>query len=141
VNRDPELFFPAGESGLAFDAQVAAAKAVCARCPVRQECLAEAIARISFGIAGGLTAEERRGLGRRPAQPIEVEVQDGGAVVEVVPASRAQLAAVGRRLLAAGIPVRVVATRCRVTERTVTRWAATTRADATAPTTASGGAA
>ena len=32
---DPDLFFPAAESGAARDAQVRAAKAVCARCPVR----------------------------------------------------------------------------------------------------------
>ncbi len=38
---DPELFFPAAEGGPARDAQVAAAKAVCARCPVRRECLAD----------------------------------------------------------------------------------------------------
>ncbi len=40
---DPELFFPAAESGPVFDAQVAEAKAVCASCPVRTECLGFAL--------------------------------------------------------------------------------------------------
>ena len=66
---DPELFFPAAESGPARDAQVAAAKAVCARCPVRAECLTEALARIPYGIAGGLTEHERRRLRTRPRRP------------------------------------------------------------------------
>jgi hypothetical protein len=63
---DPELFFPVAEAGPVLDAHVATAKTVCARCPVRAECLAEALARIPYGIAGGLTEDERRALGRRP---------------------------------------------------------------------------
>ena len=59
---DPELFFPTAESGPVRAGQVAAAKAVCARCPVRAACLAEALARIPYGIAGGLTEYERRRL-------------------------------------------------------------------------------
>ena len=42
---DPDLFFPVAESGAARNGQVRAAKAVCARCPVRSDCLAEALAR------------------------------------------------------------------------------------------------
>lgn len=61
---DPELFFPVAETGPAYDAQVGAAKAVCARCPVVAECLAEALARIPDGICGGLTADERHTLHR-----------------------------------------------------------------------------
>ncbi|MEV6536217.1 MULTISPECIES: WhiB family transcriptional regulator [unclassified Streptomyces] len=42
------------------------AKAVCARCPVRTECLAEALdERIEFGVWGGMTERERRALLRR----------------------------------------------------------------------------
>jgi WhiB family transcriptional regulator, redox-sensing transcriptional regulator len=54
---DPELFFPApGEHGKA-----ARAKRICARCPVRAACLADALAsRDGFGIRGGLTPNERR---------------------------------------------------------------------------------
>ncbi len=67
---DPELFFPVAETGPAYDAQVAAAKAVCAGCPVVAECLAEALARIPYGIAGGLTESERRALRRRDRQAV-----------------------------------------------------------------------
>lgn len=65
VGTDPELYFPAAETGPGYDAQVAAAKTVCAGCPVVAACLAEALARIPDGIAGGLTADERRALRRR----------------------------------------------------------------------------
>ncbi|MFJ6775111.1 WhiB family transcriptional regulator [Kitasatospora sp. NPDC091257] len=42
------------------------AKAVCSSCPVRTECLAEALdLRIEFGIWGGMTERERRALLRR----------------------------------------------------------------------------
>ena len=110
---DPELFFPdssteflngeAGEPLVA--AQVAAAKAVCRRCPVRQRCLAEALERIPYGIAGGLTAGERRraraaqglGAGRRPRW---------------------------RVLLEGGSSLAEVARECGVSVRTVERWAA-----------------
>ncbi|MEU8952336.1 WhiB family transcriptional regulator [Streptomyces sp. NPDC048489] len=42
------------------------AKAVCAGCSVRTECLAEALdERIEFGVWGGLTERDRRALLRR----------------------------------------------------------------------------
>jgi WhiB family redox-sensing transcriptional regulator len=42
------------------------AKLICRRCPVRTECLAEALdSRIEFGIWGGMTERERRALLRR----------------------------------------------------------------------------
>jgi WhiB family redox-sensing transcriptional regulator len=42
------------------------AKAVCLGCPVRTECLADALDhRIEFGVWGGLTERERRALLRR----------------------------------------------------------------------------
>jgi len=44
------------------------AKAVCMGCPVRTECLADALDnRIEFGVWGGLTERERRSLLRRRA--------------------------------------------------------------------------
>lgn len=55
---DPELFFPVGDSGPA-QVQTAAAKTVCAGCPVRVDCLTWAHDNLSHGIAGGLTADER----------------------------------------------------------------------------------
>jgi WhiB family redox-sensing transcriptional regulator len=39
---DPELFFPVSQSGPSLD-QVTQAKAICAGCPVRQQCLAFAL--------------------------------------------------------------------------------------------------
>lgn len=55
--RVAEAFFPhPSEYEL-----IAAAKAVCARCPVRAECLDEAMsAGMTDGIWGGMTPEERR---------------------------------------------------------------------------------
>jgi WhiB family transcriptional regulator, redox-sensing transcriptional regulator len=62
---DPELFFPVSEFGLGVR-QVAAARAVCARCPVQRECRDWALqAGEPAGIWGGTTPEERRLLRRR----------------------------------------------------------------------------
>jgi WhiB family redox-sensing transcriptional regulator len=64
-SADPELFFPVSAFGLALK-QVAEAKAICARCPVRRQCLAFALrTRQAHGIWGGLTEEERAFI-RRP---------------------------------------------------------------------------
>lgn len=61
---DPELFFPVSESGLAVG-QVAAAKAICAQCPVAGDCLTWALrAGEPTGIWGGTTPGERRLLRR-----------------------------------------------------------------------------
>ncbi|GLY64695.1 WhiB family transcriptional regulator [Amycolatopsis taiwanensis] len=58
--EDPELFFPVSELGPGAR-QVAQAKSVCARCPVRAECLEYALENgLDHGIFGGLTEEERR---------------------------------------------------------------------------------
>lgn len=69
---DPELFYPAAESGPIYDAQVAAAKAVCAGCPVREACAAFALVALPYGIAGGMTERERRGLRVDPSRPAAV---------------------------------------------------------------------
>jgi WhiB family transcriptional regulator, redox-sensing transcriptional regulator len=64
-DEDPELFFPVSELGPGAR-QVARAKAVCARCPVRAECLAYALEYgLDHGIFGGLTERERRRVRRR----------------------------------------------------------------------------
>lgn len=61
-DEDPELFFPVSEMGPGAR-QVARAKAVCASCPVRTECLAYALdAGLDNGIFGGMTEQERRSL-------------------------------------------------------------------------------
>ncbi|WP_020665978.1 WhiB family transcriptional regulator [Amycolatopsis nigrescens] len=63
-DEDPELFFPISAVGPGAR-QAAAAKAVCARCPVRAECLGYASDNgLDHGIFGGLTEEERRELTR-----------------------------------------------------------------------------
>lgn len=62
---DPELFFPAA-SRFAASGRAEGAKAVCAHCPVRAECLAYALAtRQMYGVWGGATEDERRAMTRR----------------------------------------------------------------------------
>ena len=52
---DPDIFHPSDED------DGAAAKAICAQCPVREPCLEYALAaREKDGVWGGLTARERR---------------------------------------------------------------------------------
>ncbi|MDQ3781538.1 MAG: WhiB family transcriptional regulator [Actinomycetota bacterium] len=62
AGSDLELFFPVGE-----DAEsVAPAKAICAICPVREDCLNYAISTNQpEGVWGGMTGPERRRLRRR----------------------------------------------------------------------------
>ena len=58
---DPELFFPLSAAGKSLE-QIADAKAVCSRCPVRRQCLEFARrTHQPYGIWGGLNAEERFG--------------------------------------------------------------------------------
>ena len=61
---DPELFFPIGKAGLGR-AEVQQAKAVCAECPVREQCLEFALKTgQDFGVWGGCDEDERRLLRR-----------------------------------------------------------------------------
>lgn len=63
--HDPELFFPAGESGPALG-QIRLAKQICDGCIVKSECLEYAIDTNQVaGIWGGLTEDERRPVRRR----------------------------------------------------------------------------
>lgn len=63
-DEDPELFFPVSDMGPGAQ-QTARAKAVCARCPVREQCLDYAVENgLDHGIFGGLTERERRDLMR-----------------------------------------------------------------------------
>ena len=67
-DEDPELFFPIGANGPA-SSQIVAAKAICARCPVRSSCLEWALATAQdAGVWGGLSEEERRALRRSRAR-------------------------------------------------------------------------
>ncbi|CAM5507184.1 hypothetical protein GCM10010390_65200 [Streptomyces mordarskii] len=66
-DEDADLFFPVGISGRAI-VQAEDAKAVCARCPVRRQCLEWATETVQdSGVWGGLTEQERRLL-RRPSR-------------------------------------------------------------------------
>jgi WhiB family redox-sensing transcriptional regulator len=57
AQTDPELFYP--EKG----SSPRRAKAICANCKVVAECLADALDRNDlFGVHGGTTARERRGM-------------------------------------------------------------------------------
>jgi WhiB family transcriptional regulator, redox-sensing transcriptional regulator len=59
ASADPEMFFPVSKAGKALE-HAAEAKAICADCPVRSDCLAFALrTRQSYGIWGGMTEEER----------------------------------------------------------------------------------
>lgn len=63
VHQDLNLFFPVSTIGAAAQAQVTAAKRVCAGCPVQQECLEWSLdVGPEFGIFGGCTEIERRQL-------------------------------------------------------------------------------
>jgi WhiB family redox-sensing transcriptional regulator len=67
-SADPELFFPVSASGPALG-QAQRAKAVCAGCPVRADCLSYALAAGSLqGVWGGMTEDERRLLRQREAK-------------------------------------------------------------------------
>jgi WhiB family redox-sensing transcriptional regulator len=61
VSADPELFFPI--SSVAGQRQEAEAKAFCALCQVRPQCLTFALATSQcYGVWGGTTEDERRRL-------------------------------------------------------------------------------
>jgi len=70
---DPDLFYGRDpENPNAARKRVRAAKRVCGRCPVRELCLADALARREpFGVWGGLSERERQELlaGRQPRRP------------------------------------------------------------------------
>lgn len=60
-HADPDLFFPVGTAGPALR-QAEEAKRVCRACPVREACLAWALAHGVPGVWGGTTEDERRAL-------------------------------------------------------------------------------
>lgn len=63
--HDPELFFPLGPAGQSLE-DAERAKAICASCPVRRDCLDFALdTSQEYGIWGGLTEDERRVLRHR----------------------------------------------------------------------------
>lgn len=117
---DAEQFFPVAEEGPALRAQEARAKAVCAGCSVIDACRAWALEVLPVGVAGGLTAAERRRVrdGSRPPTGGQTRSarrgRGGGASV------RRREAAVGQ--VAAGRSYAAVAAEYGVSDRTVARW-------------------
>lgn len=82
--EDPDLFYPSGET---VRSDIARAKRVCARCPVRWECGRLAFETgEQFGVWGGLTADERRAQVRRAAAARAAAGQPAGQETE--PAQR-----------------------------------------------------
>lgn len=64
IGEDPDLFFPVGSAGPAAE-QVARARSICGRCPVRAECLEWSLMTCQdAGVWGGLDEEERRAIRR-----------------------------------------------------------------------------
>ncbi|HIZ34912.1 MAG TPA: WhiB family transcriptional regulator [Candidatus Ruania gallistercoris] len=60
---DEQFFHPEGERGAARRRRDANAKAICASCPVIQQCREHALqVREPYGVWGGLTEEERAGI-------------------------------------------------------------------------------
>lgn len=63
--EDPDLFFPDGTTGRHL-IQMEAAKQVCYRCPVMEQCARWALAaREEHGVWGGFSEDERRTILRR----------------------------------------------------------------------------
>ena len=59
-DKDPELFFPVGNTGAAYQ-QIEEAKAVCRTCKVIDACLKCALdTNQDYGVWGGLSEDERR---------------------------------------------------------------------------------
>jgi len=146
AQTDPEVFFP--EKG----GSVREAKAVCAGCPVRAQCLEHALAHDErFGVWGGLSERERRRLktaatrrgtaaqARDRRAGVSAAAPGLGEVDEVVVArlmaghpatgtSRVEVAQAAIGLHHAGHSARRVAVRLGVQERQVQRWLARHRA-------------
>ncbi|MEU3044308.1 WhiB family transcriptional regulator [Streptomyces diastaticus] len=65
VGAPPHIFHPPQDAGL-HQLLVKEAKRWCARCPVQEQCLTEALDRAEpHGVFGGLDASERRAILRR----------------------------------------------------------------------------
>ena len=74
-DKDPELFFPVGNTGAAYQ-QIEEAKAVCRTCKVIDACLKCALdTNQDYGVWGGLSEDEPVGFdGIRPALPYAIPV-------------------------------------------------------------------
>ena len=67
-DKDPELFFPVGNTGPALQ-QIEDAKKICQSCAVKDQCLNWALdAGQDHGVWGGMSEDERRAMKRRAAR-------------------------------------------------------------------------
>jgi len=77
-DADPDLFFPIGTTGPARR-QIGEAKRVCRTCPAQTHCLAWALDnRVTDGVWGGTTGEERRAMRSLPRRMTTSQEGDGG---------------------------------------------------------------
>ena len=68
LDKDPELFFPVGNTGPALQ-QIEDAKKICQSCTVKDQCLNWALdAGQDHGVWGGMSEDERRAMKRRAAR-------------------------------------------------------------------------
>lgn len=118
---DPAVFFPVAEDGPVRDAQVGAAKAICAGCPVLERCRVWALVALPYGVAGGMSEDERRTVrARGRAGGCRASRRRAGG-------SQTEVAAAGRAAIRAGGVPRVVAAEFGVSARTAQRWASQIR--------------
>ncbi|MGV9312095.1 WhiB family transcriptional regulator [Streptomyces sp. NPDC003691] len=100
-HTDPELFFPAPDD----TDRIAAAKALCARCPVRRTCLDTALENGDRdGIRGGLTEEERDALHSKLPQRVDYTRINATLAGRDVHLTRDERRAVARDAYRAGVP-------------------------------------
>jgi WhiB family redox-sensing transcriptional regulator len=77
-DADPDLFFPIGTTGPARR-QIGEAKRVCRTCPAQTQCLAWALDnRVTDGVWGGTTREERRAMRSLPRRMTTSQEDDCG---------------------------------------------------------------
>jgi WhiB family redox-sensing transcriptional regulator len=77
IGHDPEIFFPAGETGPAAQ-QIRQAKRICGACQVQGDCLAHAVETNQVsGVWGGLTEDERRPVVAAGSPDVAAEPPDG----------------------------------------------------------------
>ena len=98
---NPELFFEETAAG------IAAAKSICAGCPVADLCLSYAMNVSEFGTWGGYTEKERKQLRR-----------DLNTSAQMVDATQVE----NRRLLCSSQSASSLARHFKVSERTIQRW-------------------
>ena len=124
-DADPEIFFPVGDPDDPADERNLDALSYCARCPVVAECLAFALAKIPYGIAGGMTAAQRRELraAALPRTPSPVRSPLAPSPYRVGPKTHVRTRGIAL-LVEKRLSIREVADRLEVDVRTVQRWAA-----------------